>query len=86
VEKNALISHAVTTDIMKSLLTTYFKYIDQDYRDLKKILGMDPLCVTIVRCGTFEKYKEMKGKEIGKMNPSPYELRELLELQKEQRR
>ena len=86
VEKNALISHAVTTDIMKSLLTTYFKYIDQDYRDLKKILGMDPLCVTIVRCGTFEKYKETKGKEIGKMNPSPYELRELLELQKEQRR
>ena len=70
---------------MKSLLTTYFKYIDQDYRDLKKILGMDPLCVTILRCGTFEKYWNKKGKVIGKMNPSPYELKELLELQNEQK-
>ena len=85
IERNALISHAVTTDIMKSLLTTYFKYIDQDYRDLKKILGMDPLCVTILRCGTFEKYWNKKGKVIGKMNPSPYELKELLELQNEQK-
>ena len=85
IERNALISHAVTTDIMKSLLTTYFKYIDQDYRDLKKILGMDPLCVTILRCGTFEKYRNKKGKVIGKMNPSPYELKELLELQNEQK-
>ena len=70
---------------MKSLLTTYFKYIDQDYRDLKKILGMDPLCVTILRCGTFEEYRNKKGKVIGKMNPSPYELKELLELQNEQK-
>ena len=81
VERNALISHAVTADIMKSLFTTYFKYIDQDYRDLKKILGMDPLRVTILRCGTFEAYRRKKGKEIGRMNPSPYELKELLELQ-----
>lgn len=85
-EKDALISHAVTAEIMKSLLTTYFKYIDQDYRDLKKILGMDPLCVTILRCGTFERYEEEKGKPIKKMNPSTYELKELLELQKEHRR
>ena len=85
IDRSALISHAVTTDIIRSLLTTYFKYIDQDYRDLKKILGMDPLCVTILRCGTFEKYQKKKGREIVRMNPSPYELKELLELQNEQK-
>ena len=52
---------AMSTDILKELLTTYFKYIDQDYRDLKKILGMDPLVVTILRCGTFHLYESRKA-------------------------
>ncbi len=46
-EQEALLSNAMSANILKDLLSTYFKYIDQDYRDLKKILGMDPLQVTI---------------------------------------
>ena len=74
---------AMSTDILKELLTTYFKYIDQDYRDLKKILGMDPLVVTILRCGTFHLYESRKGRKPRQMSTPYYEVAELLRLQDE---
>ena len=35
-ERDALLNNAMSATILKDLLSTYFKYIDQDYRDLKK--------------------------------------------------
>jgi hypothetical protein len=84
-EENALVNWAVNTEIIKEILTTYFKYLDQDYRDLKKILGMDPLVVTILRCGTFSNYFNKYNKNISKINASEYELIELLGAQELQR-
>ena len=83
VKKEALMYQAMSTDILKELLTTYFKYIDQDYRDLKKILGMDPLVVTILRCGTFHLYESRKGRKPRHMSTPYYEVAELLRLQDE---
>ena len=80
-ERDALLNTAMSTNILKDLLSTYFKYIDQDYRDLKKILGMDPLQVTIFTCGTFETYEKQTGKKLHQMNPSYYDLKALLEVQ-----
>lgn len=82
-EGDALVKQAMSADILKELLSTYFKYIDQDYRDLKKILGMDPLVVTVIRCGTFRRYEEKTGKKMNRMSPSYYELKELLDAQDE---
>ena len=81
VEKGAFAERAVSSEILKEILSTYFKYIDQDYRDLKKILGMDPLTVTILRCGSFEAYREKNGKTLRHMNPPRRELAELIQLQ-----
>lgn len=61
VEKAEFLNRAVNTQVLRDLLTTYFKYTDQDYRDLKKILGMDPLKVTILRSGTFAGYCAVHG-------------------------
>ena len=80
-EREALLNTAMSANILKDLLSTYFKYIDQDYRDLKKILGMDPLQVTIFTCGTFETYEKQTGKKLHQMNPSYYDLKALLEVQ-----
>ena len=80
-ERDALYKQAMSANILKELLSTYFKYIDQDYRDLKKILGMDPLTVTILRCGTFHAYEQKHGKKPRQMSPTYYELKELLEMQ-----
>lgn len=75
---DGLIHQPVNTDIIKEILTTYFKYLDQDYRDLKKILGMDPLEVTVLHSGAFSAYETKNGKPITRMNPSPFELSDLL--------
>lgn len=84
-EKEELVNRAISTDIIKEILTTYFKYIDQDYRDLKKILGMDPLVVSALKCGTFKAFTDKNGFTIDKMNPSHYHLDDLLKLQEKVR-
>lgn len=80
-ERQSLSMNAMSADIIKELLTTYFKYIDQDYRDLKKILGIDPLVISILKCGTFETYRNKYDRDITKMNPPHYDLEELLRIQ-----
>lgn len=61
----------MSSEILKELLSTYFKYIDSDYRDLKKILGMDPLVVTVLRCGEFPCLQAAGGKENPAYEPKP---------------
>lgn len=81
IDKNKFADNAVNTDIIKDILSTYFKYIDQDYKDLKRILGMDPLKVTILKCGTFETYAKVKGRPISRINPTSSEFRDLIDIQ-----
>ena len=74
-----LISQAVSKEILREHLSVYFKYVDQDYKDLKKILGVDPLNITILKCGTFAEYQKRSGKKLRKINPSKYDVMELLQ-------
>lgn len=76
-----VVTRAVSQEILKEHLTIYFKYVDQDYRDLKRILGMDPLEITILRCGTFETYEAASGKHLRHINPSPHDVHELVKSQ-----
>lgn len=82
-KRESLATSAITKDILREHLGVYFKYVDNDYQDLKRILGMDPLEITILKCGTFEEYERQNKKSIRNINPSPYEVLQLLELQKE---
>jgi len=52
--------------------------LDQDYEDLKKILGVDPLKITMLKCGTFAAYQRKFGTTIRKMNPESCEINDLL--------
>ncbi len=81
---NSLVTSAISQEILRDHLSVYFKYFDHDYKDLKRILGMDPLEITIVRSGTFNEYKRRNGKLMRVINPSPYEILSLLELQQEE--
>lgn len=74
-----LISQAISKEILREHLSVYFKYVDQDYKDLKKILGVDPLKITILKCGTFAEYQRRTGKKLRKVNPSKYDVMELLQ-------
>lgn len=79
----ALTSQAVSEQILREHLTIYFKYVDQDYHDLKHILGMDPLEITILKCGTVARYVERTGQAMRRINPPAYELMALLKIQEE---
>ena len=80
-EAESLASQALSKEILREHLSVYFKYVDQDYQDLKRILGVDPLEITILRCGTFAEFQRKTGKTLRKMNPSVYDVMELLKAQ-----
>ena len=80
-EAESLASQALSKEILREHLSVYFKYVDQDYQDLKRILGVDPLEITILRCGTFAEFQRKTGKKLRKMNPSVYDVMELVRAQ-----
>ena len=77
-QRNNLSNTAVSTRILHDQLGIYFQYLDQDYEDLKKILGVDPLKITMIKCGTFEAYERKFGSTIRTMNPESCEINDLL--------
>lgn len=82
-KKDSLLNHAVSKEILREHLNIYFKYVDYDYKDLKTILGMDPLKITILKCGTFKEYEKQMNKNIRRINPSSYEILELLRIEEQ---
>lgn len=80
VEMSALstCTQAISKEVLQDHLAIYFKYADHDYKDLKKILGMDPLDITLVPCGTFERFRKLRGYRIAAINPPATDVQELL--------
>lgn len=77
-KRDNLIDSAVSIRILQDQLGIYFRYLDQDYEDLKKILGVDPLKITMLKCGTFMTYERKFGATIRKMNPESCEINDLM--------
>jgi hypothetical protein len=71
---------AMTKDLITEHLATYFRYIDSDYKDLKSLLGIEPLVVSIIPAGTLSTFAENFGRKPRKMNPSHFDLIELLKI------
>ena len=80
---DSIASSAVSKEILKEHLTVYFKYVDHDYKDLKVILGMDPLEITVLKCGTFAEYSKHHPEKMRKINPQPHQIKELMLLQEQ---
>ena len=81
-QRSNLVNSAISIRILQDQLGIYFRYLDQDYEDLKKILGIDPLKITMLKCGTFEMYEEKYGSKIRTMNPESCEISDLLSCHK----
>ncbi len=77
-QRSNLVNSAISIRILQDQLGIYFRYIDQDYEDLKKILGIDPLKITMLKCGTFELYEQRYGSKIRTMNPESCDINDLL--------
>ena len=74
-------SDAITVQILTELLAAYFKYFDSDYSDLKKLLDMEPLEITILRHGTIDGYKAATGRYVPSINPDRQDVTDILRWQ-----
>ena len=63
---------ATTKDLIKEHLAIYFRYVDTDYKDLKSLLGIEPLEVSIIPAGTISQYYDVFGRKLRRMNPSHF--------------
>ncbi len=80
IEREYLTNNPMSSQILKELLTTYYKYIDQDYKDLKKILGIDPLEIEVLKVDAFVKYRATYGKQLRRVNASHHDVLNLINL------
>ncbi len=81
IKPEGLITHAITKEILKEHLEVYFKYADNDYGDLKRIRVIEPLEITMIRCGTFAEYSHCTGDALRHIKPSSYQVSEFLSIQ-----
>ena len=79
--QEAVESSALSRQVLEEHLSVYFTYFDSDYHDLKRLLGIDPLKITFLKSGTVAAYRKATGHTIRRINPSSYDMLELLRFQ-----
>ncbi len=80
------IKSGVTQEIINEHLAIYFRYVDGDFKDLKLLLGMEPLLVSIIPQGTINQFVNTFGRTLRKMNPSHYDVIEVLKISRGENR
>jgi phenylacetate-coenzyme A ligase PaaK-like adenylate-forming protein len=68
--------------VLREHLSIYFKYYDSDYEDLKAMLGIEPLSVTVLPRGTLARFNQKLpfGRPIRRINPSRQDEIEILRM------
>jgi hypothetical protein len=61
-------------NVIKNAINTKLMELDQDYRDVHTMLGYDPLILTAVKKGSFEKLEKTKGHRLNNINPDKDDL------------
>ena len=77
-QREELANSTVSSRVLKEQLSSNFRYFDQDYEGVKRFLGMDPLKITLLKCGTFAAYEKKYGTSIFAMNPKACDINNLL--------
>jgi hypothetical protein len=71
---------SIDHELVYNRINNKMKELDSDYNDVHELLGHEPLKLTILKTGTFEKYKELHQGEIGQINPLQKEIEQLVNL------
>ena len=80
---DAQAGEVATRAVLTEHLSLYFKYFDSDYGDLKKLLNMEPLEITILKYGTIAAYERRIGTRLPRINPGMLDIMGLLRQQAE---
>lgn len=76
-------SAALSRQLLRDHLALYFRSYDGDYSDLKRLLNVDPLKVTILKSGVVAQYENENGFRIPRVGTSKESVLEILRIQKE---
>lgn len=68
------------TDLIQAQLELNFAYVDQDFKNLKKMLGIDPLTITVLPFGTIDAFQKTIHHPLAKVNPNHFDVVEILKL------
>lgn len=68
------------SEVLAAHLSVYFKHFDSDYADLKHMLGIDPLSVSVLPKGTLAEFRRILGRDIRRINPSRQDEEEILKI------
>lgn len=68
----------VSKEDIREKINTEMKKLDSDYNDVHTLLGHEPLKLTLLSDGTFEKYQNLFNSRISKINPSGEEVTKLM--------
>jgi hypothetical protein len=79
--ENSSITESLCVDTLNEHLTVYFKYFDNDYNDLKKLLGIDPLQITVLKQGTLHTWEGMNSRKFPRVNPEVLDVNDVLNMQ-----
>lgn len=74
-------SPSLSRDILREHLAVYFRYYDGDYKDLKRLLGVDPLAVTMLPAGAIGRYEQAFGTHLPRVGAPREAVLDLLRLQ-----
>ena len=76
-------SEVTMRTVLTEHLALYFQYFDSDYGDLKKLLSMEPLRITVLKYGTIAAYESRLGQTLTRVNPGMLDIMGLLKQQAE---
>ena len=76
-------SEVTMRTVLTEHLALYFQYFDSDYGDLKKLLSMEPLQITVLKYGTIAAYESRLGQTLTRVNPGMLDIMGLLKQQAE---
>lgn len=66
--------------LLQEHFSAYFRFYDGDYGDLKRLLGIDPLKVTMLPSGTIARYEAERGQELFRVGAPQEAILDLLRM------
>lgn len=83
IKEESLMTDVALRSLIQEHLALYFKNFDSDYSDLKKLLDMEPLQITMLKTGTIKQCESMLGRPIRHINPPAIDIQMLTGYRKE---
>ena len=65
-------------EVLTAHLALYLQHFDSDYGDLKKLLNMEPLQITVLEHGTIAAWQQRHGRKLARINPVDGDMADLL--------